>query len=196
MHRLILASSSPRRQTLLAQAGITPDAIQPADIDETPLAREKPRDLALRLATTKAQTIADALAGTAEAPESVVLAADTVVACGQRILPKAADEADVRACLKLLSGRRHRVITGIAALCPGGKVRARTVVTAVRFDRLEEADIAGYITSGEGIGKAGGYAIQGRAAAFVPWINGSYSNIVGLPIAETLKLLKGLGYMA
>lgn len=196
MHRLILASASPRRQDLLAQAGITPDAILPADIDETPLPRELPRELALRLSATKACTVADGLKDEPNAPDTVVLAADTVVAVGRRILPKAEDAETVRACLKLLSGRRHRVITGIAAGKPGGKVRAKAIMTAVRFRRLEEADIEAYLASGEGIGKAGGYAIQGRAAVFAPWIDGSYSNIVGLPLCETVQLLKGLGYRA
>jgi len=184
---LILASGSPRRLDLLRQVGIEPDHVRPADIDETPRKNELPRDLACRLAEAKAR------AAHAEAGESAVLAADTVVACGRRILPKAETETEARACLKLLSGRRHVVHGGIALALPGGDVATRYVATRVAFKRLADDEIADYLASGEWQGKAGGYAIQGRAAAFVPFINGSYSNVVGLPLYETVQLLHGAG---
>jgi len=187
---LVLASESPRRKALLAQAGIVPDAIMPAAIDEAPLKDEAPRLHALRLATEKARTVAAAWKG----GPAVVLAADTVVACGRRILPKAQGDDDVRACLTLLSGRRHQVITAVAVLAPGAPMRTRVALTRVSFARLTETDIQSYLAAGEGIGKAGGYAIQGRAEAFVRQLNGSYSNVVGLPLFETLCLLKGCGY--
>jgi septum formation protein len=183
----VLASESPRRKALLAQAGIVPSAIVPADIDETPKKDEVPRAYALRLAVTKAQTV---LSGWSGAP-AVVLAADTVVTCGRRILPKASTEDEVRACLKRLSGRRHQVTTAIAVLTHDAKPRTRVSVTRVSFARLTDADIQSYLDCGEGIGKAGGYAIQGRAETFVRQLNGSYSNVVGLPLFETIALLKG-----
>ncbi|MFC3675291.1 Maf family protein [Ferrovibrio xuzhouensis] len=185
---LVLASASPRRRDLLAQIGVTPAEILPADLDETPRKDELPRQLAARLAADKAAAVA------ALRPDALVLAADTVVALGRRILPKAEDAAAVRRCLALLSGRRHRVLTGLVLQHPDGRRQSRVAETVVRFKRLSEAEIAGYVTGGEGIGKAGGYAIQGRAAAFVPWIGGSYSNVVGLPLAETAQLLGGFGY--
>jgi len=181
--RLILASASPRRLDLLAQVGLAPAAIRPADIDETPLAHETPRACALRLAAAKA-------AGAA--PGEVVLAADTVVALGRRMLGKPADAGEAAAFLRLLSGRRHRVITAVAVATPA-RTAARAVETAVRLKRLSEEEIGSYVASGEWQGKAGGYAIQGRAAAFVPWINGSYSAVVGLPLTETLGLLQAAG---
>jgi len=181
---LVLASASPRRLELLRQVGLQPVKIDPADIDESPRPRELPRAYALRMARTKLAAVADRHRG------SVVLAADSVVACGRRILPKAESEGQARECLKLLSGRRHRVLGGIAVAAPGGAVRARLVETAVRFKRLETAEIDDYIASGEWRGKAGGYAIQGRAARFVAFLSGSYSNVVGLPLFETLGLLK------
>lgn len=187
---LVLASASPRRRDLLARAGLAPDRIVPPDIDEAERPGERPRDLARRLAEAKAARIA------ADFPDSFVLGADTVVACGRRILPKAETEAEVRACLKLLSGRRHQVIGGIAACAPGGRTVSRLVVTQVVFKRLEPGDVDAYVATGEWHGKAGGYAIQGRAEAFVRRINGSYSNVVGLALLETLALLKGLGYRA
>ena len=187
---LVLASESPRRKALLAQAGLLPDAIIPASIDEDPLKGEAPRAHALRLAARKALTVAAAWKGS----PAVVLAADTVVACGRRILPKAQSDDDVRACLMLLSGRRHQVITAVAALAPGAPVRTRIAMTRVSFARLSETDIQSYLETREGIGKAGGYAIQGRAETFVRQLNGSYSNVVGLPLFETLSLLKGCGY--
>jgi septum formation protein len=185
---LLLASESPRRKALLAQAGIAPDEIRAAAIDETPLKGELPRLHALRLACEKVRSVA------AKHPGMLVLAADTVVACGRRILPKAEDAETVRACLKLLSGRRHQVITAVAVAAPGEKIRTRIVITAVAFRRLSAAEIETYVQSREGEGKAGGYAIQGRAEVFVRRINGSYSNVVGLPLAETVALLRGCGY--
>lgn len=183
--RLILASASPRRLDLLAQIGVVPDAVEAADIDETPVAGELPRQNAARLARAKAQAIAD------RNPGALVIGADTVVACGGRILPKAEDEKTALRCLKLLSGRRHRVYGGIAVILPDGSVRSRLVETRVRFKRLTSQETAAYLQSGEWQGKAGGYAIQGRAAVFVANINGSYSNVVGLPLYETAALLSG-----
>lgn len=186
--KLILGSASPRRQALLAQIGIVPDAVRPADIDESPHAGELPRQCALRLAAAKS-------VATEAAPEDIVLAADTVVAVGRRMLGKPADERDAAASLALLSGRRHRVITGIAVR-QGSRVVTREVSTIVRFKPLSPAEVRAYVESGEWHGKAGGYAIQGRAAAFIPWIGGSYSNVVGLPLAETLALLTAFGVRA
>lgn len=184
---LVLASASPRRKDLLAQIGITPDAIAAAELDETPRKGELPRQYAERLASEKARAVA------AGCPGAAVLAADTAVACGRRILPKAEDEAAARLCLRLLSGRRHRVYTAVCLL-EQGRERAVTVMTRVRFARLSAREIDGYIAGGEWQGKAGGYAIQGRAAAFIPWIGGSYSNVAGLPLHETAMLLGHLGY--
>jgi len=189
---LVLASASPRRLALLAQAGITPDAVSPADIDETPLKGELPRAHALRLARLKAEHAAASW----PRDDAVILAADTVVACGRRILPKALSADEVRACLALLSGRRHLVFTSIAALRsdPSSKVRLCTVATRVSFRRLTTEEIDAYVESREGEGKAGGYAIQGRAEAFVRQLNGSWSNVVGLPLLETVSLLQSCGY--
>ncbi|HEX9463347.1 MAG TPA: nucleoside triphosphate pyrophosphatase [Alphaproteobacteria bacterium] len=186
--RLVLASASPRRRDLLAQIGLTPAAVDPPAIDETPHPRELPAPLAKRLARAKAAAAAPCHQG------ATVLAADTIVACGRRILPKAESEDQARACLALLSGRRHRVYGGICVLAPDGRVAQRLVVTAVMFRRLTEIDIGRYIESGEWRGKAGGYAIQGRAAAFVRAINGSYGNVVGLDLFATASLLRGLGF--
>lgn len=186
---LVLASASPRRVELLALVGIVPDRIEPADIDETPLKGETPPRLAARLAVGKAQAVAE------RAPETVVLAADTVVAVGRRLLEKAADEAEAVRFLKLLSGRNHRVLTGIA-VAAGGKVRQRVVEARVTFKVLSDAEIAAYVVSGEWKGKAGGYGIQGRAGAFVTRIVGSYPAIVGLPLYETVNLLAGAGWRA
>jgi septum formation protein len=186
---LILASASPRRLELLAQIGMPPDRVSPADIDETPRPREMPRDLADRLAREKAERVA-----AASNEDAFVLGADTVVACGRRILPKAETEADARNCLNLLSGRAHQVIGAVHVCAPGGRAASRTVTTRVVFKRLEAREIDGYIASGEWAGKAGGYAIQGRAARFVKSLNGSYPNVVGLPLHETAALLAGLGY--
>ena len=185
--RLILASASPRRLELLRQIAIVPDAIDPADIDETPAPRELPRAHALRLAEAKARAVA------ARHPDALVLAADTVVACGRRILPKAEEEAQARACLEMLSGRRHRVWGAIALASPDGRVRTRIAVTVVRFARLAPEAIDAYLAGGEWRGKAGGYAIQGRAAAFVSFISGSYATVVGLDRFEAAALLRGAG---
>ncbi|MBP7000400.1 nucleoside triphosphate pyrophosphatase [Amaricoccus sp.] len=186
--RLILASASPRRRDLLAQVGVTPDAVAAADIDETPLSGELPRACALRLAAAKAAAVA---AG----PDDVVLAADTVVACGRRLLGSPEGPEQAAAFLRLLSGRRHRVTTGVAVR-RGGRDWARAVETVVRFRVLSPGEIEAYVASGEWRGKAGGYAIQGRAAAFAPWLAGSYSAVVGLPIPETLALLAAAGWRA
>ncbi|MEX0695615.1 MAG: Maf family protein [Rhodospirillales bacterium] len=186
---LILASASPRRVALLAQIGITPERIVPADIDETPEPRERPRMLAERLALAKARVIADVH------PDAYVLAADTVVALGHRVLGKPGDAAQAKQFLSRLSGRRHRVIGGFCVIAPGGRTVVRSVMTQVVFRRLTVPEIDAYIDSDEWQGKAGGYAIQGRAAAFVPRINGSYSNVVGLPLSEVAGVLKGLGYV-
>ena len=193
--QLILASESPRRAALLAQAGITPDAILPAAIDERIRKGELPRVHALRLAAEKARKVESEWPSRLEGGKpAFILAADTVVALGRRILPKAGDDDEVRACLKLLSGRRHQVITAVALLTPTGKLRTRAVVTRVSMLRLSEAQITAYVESREGVGKAGGYAIQGRAEMLIKEISGSYSNVVGLPLALTVALLEGCGY--
>ncbi len=184
--KLVLASASPRRLALLAQIGITPDETLPSDIDETPLAGEAPRALALRLAVLKA--------GACKTADAFVISADTVVALGSRILPKATSSEEVATCLALLSGRSHQVITGLAVRAPDGRLAFRTVLTRVVFKRLTSAEIAAYVATGEPIGKAGGYAIQGHAGAFVKRLNGSYSAVVGLPLHETRALLEGLGW--
>ena len=186
---LVLASESPRRLALLAQAGITPDHVVPAALDEAILQGETPREHALRLATEKART-----AAARHATSAFILAADTVVACGRRILPKAESDDEVRACLSLLSGRRHQVMTAVALLTPDGRLRTRLALTRVSFRRLGEAHLAAYVEGREGLGKAGGYAIQGRAEIFVKEISGSYSNVVGLPLAATVALLEGAGF--
>jgi len=188
--RLILASASPRRQQLLEQIGLSPDEIRPAEIVETPLKGELPRQLVERLARQKAETVAGGHGN------AYVLGADTVVACGRRIMPKAETPAEARRFLRLLSGRRHRVYGGICVVPPGHGGVQRTVVTGVQFKRLSEAEIDAYIVSGEWEGKAGAYAVQGRAAVFVKSINGSYSNVVGLPLFETSALLNGLGFFS
>ncbi|GAM99632.1 septum formation protein Maf [alpha proteobacterium U9-1i] len=182
MTRLVLASASPRRLALLAQIGVSPDEVIAADIDETPLKGESPRLLALRLARGKAEAVA--------ADDALVLAADTVVAVGRRILPKAETEAEARACLALLSGRTHRVYTGVALRSAVG-VRSRLVETRVTFKRLSRGELEAYIASAEWRGKAGGYAAQGLAARYITNIIGSYSAIVGLPLYETANLLEG-----
>ncbi len=186
---LVLASESPRRKALLALADIIPAHIRPAHLDETPLKGETPRECALRLAKAKACAIRDA--GVSQ--DSLILGADTIVACGLRMLPKPATDDEVRACLALLSGRRHQVITGVAVALASGGLRVRCVTTRVAFKRLTQAEVETYVQSREGIGKAGGYGIQGRAETFVRLINGSYSNVVGLPLAETVALLRGCG---
>ncbi|MDE2030340.1 MAG: septum formation protein Maf [Alphaproteobacteria bacterium] len=184
----ILASSSPRRSALLADIGIVPGKIAAADIDETPRPQEKPRAHAQRLALEKLQTVSG------REPDGFILAADTVVGVGRRILPKAENERDVRACLRLMSGRRHHVYTGVALRTPAGKIIQRVADSTVIFRQLSDADIAAYAASGEGVGKAGGYAIQGRAGALIRFISGSYSNIVGLPVFEVAQMLRGAGW--
>lgn len=185
---LVLASASPRRLALLEQIGIKPDQVLPADIDEAVLQRELPRAHAIRIATSKALVVQNKLG---EQSNTVILAADTVVSCGRRILPKANADETVIECLELLSGRRHTVITAIALIDAQGKHRTKLVETKVAFRRLESAEVESYVASREGLGKAGGYAIQGRAAVFVRFLSGSYSNVVGLPLLETFQLLKG-----
>jgi septum formation protein len=185
---LVLASASPRRLELLRQIGIVPDRIDPADIDETPGRGELPAAHVVRLAEAKARAVAP------RHPDAFILAADTVVACGRRILPKAEDAATARACLNLLSGRRHRVYSGVAVMTPSGEIAIRRVISHVALKRLSESEIGAYLACGEWHGKAGGYAIQGRAASFIAWLAGSYSNVVGLPLFETAQLLAGRGY--
>ena len=189
--RLLLASASPRRRDLLAQIGYAPDAVLPADIDETEKPAETPSDLAQRLAQGKARALADKLRADFD-DDSVILAADTVVAVGRRILPKTETEAAARACLTLLSGRGHRVRTGLCVMTRDTMV-STLVTSRVRVRNLSEDDINAYLACGEWQGKAGGYAIQGRAAAFISSIVGSYSNIVGLPLFETANLFQGVG---
>ncbi len=185
---LVLASASPRRLELLRQIGVVPDLVDPAEIDETPLRDELPPAHALRLAREKVQRV------TPRHPGAFVLAADTVVACGRRILPKPADEKTARRCLELLSGRRHRVHSALALVSPDGQMALRRVDSQVGFKRLSAAEIGAYLASGEWREKAGGYAIQGHAAALIRFISGSYSNVVGLPLFETAQLLAGRGY--
>jgi septum formation protein len=184
--RLILASASPRRRELLARLGIEPARVVHADIDETPLRGELPRVHAARMAREKALAVADTSAH--------VLAGDTVVAVGRRILPKAEDEATARACLALLSGRRHRVLSAVALLAPDGTLRERLSETQVRFKSLSGEEIDAYLAGGEWHGKAGGYAIQGSAEGLIAWISGSHSGVVGLPLFETRALLKSAGF--
>ncbi len=184
--RLILGSASPRRRDLLAQLGLTPDAVIPPEIDETPRKNELPRPYCVRLAREKAAAVP------VGGPEDVVLCADTVVALGRRILGKPADAGEAAAFLTALGGRRHQVITAVAVR-RGDRVWLRESVSAVRMKRLSDAELNGYLDSGEWMGKAGGYAIQGRAGAFIPWISGSFTGIVGLPLAETVALLAAAG---
>lgn len=183
---LVLASASPRRLSLLAQIGVVPDSVVATGIDETPRPDEIPREYVQRMARDKAVAAA--------APGSFVLAADTVVALGRRILPKADDPAGVRRCLAMLSGRRHQVLTALVLVGPEGGRSARVCLTAVAFSRLTDTQLDAYAASGEGIGKAGGYAIQGRAAGFTRLLTGSYSSVVGLPLFETAQVLRGRGY--
>ena len=183
---LVLASASPRRLALLAQIGIVPDRVIATDIDETPLRYELPRQCAQRLARTKAAAMTEV--------GGLVLAADTVVAVGRRILPKTETDVEARRCLMLLSGRRHRVVTAVVARGPGGRSSERVVQSVVGFARLSERQVEAYLASEEWRGKAGGYAIQGSAATFIRFLSGSYSNVVGLPLFETAQLLRGLGW--
>ena len=184
--KLVLASSSPRRRELLARLGIAPDEVRAADIDETPRKGERPRDYATRMAREKAAACAD--------PERFVLAGDTVVAAGLRVLPKAESEAEARRCLELLGGRRHRVLSAVALLHPDGTLRERLSETIVRFKPLSHEEVEAYLASGEWQGKAGGYAIQGSAEGLIAWIQGSHSGVVGLPLFETRALLKAAGF--
>lgn len=186
--RLVLASASPRRLALLQQIGLTPDEVVPAEMDESALRDERPRQLALRLAVEKGRSV---VARTAPA---FILSADTVVAVGRRMLPKAEQESEARACLSRLSGRSHDVLTAICVRAPDGRSAQRVAESRVTFKRLSHVEMEAYIASGEWRGKAGGYAIQGFAAAFISEISGSYSAIVGLPLHETAALLEGLGY--
>jgi septum formation protein len=186
--RLVLASASPRRLDLLARIGVFPDAVDPADVDETVLKNELPRPHALRLAMAKAAAVAG------RHSDALVLGADTVVAVGRRILPKVEDEATERECLTLLSGRRHRVLTAIALAIPGEKMRTRVVETMISLKRLSHEEIEFYVANGEWRGKAGGYALQGYGEVFVRTMSGSHSGVVGLPLAETRHLLKSAGY--
>ena len=183
---LILASASPRRLDLLARIGVMPDDVRPAEIDENPSKGELPRPYVQRMAREKAQAI--------DSDGAFVLAGDTVVAAGRRILPKAKDEATARACLELLSGRRHTVLSAIALRAPDGTLRERVSETVVRFKRLSHEEIATYLASGEWRGKAGGYAIQGSAEGLVSWLSGSHSGVVGLPLYEARALLKAAGF--
>lgn len=186
MSKLVLASASPRRKQLLAQIGVTPDAINPADIDETPIPGESPRAYAERLGIEKAQAV--------HADGQYTLAGDTVVALGRRILPKVETDDEVRDCLGLVSGRAHHVITSVCLIGPEGQVAKRLSDTRVIVKRLTEAELSAYIKSQEGIGKAGGYAIQGLFGAHIKQISGSYTGVMGLPVFETAQLLNGLGY--
>jgi septum formation protein len=184
--RLVLASASPRRLELLAQIGIVPARVQPADIDERPARQELPRPYVQRMAREKAAAV--------RAPDAFLLAADTVVAAGRRILPKAETEAEGRHCLALLSGRRHRVLTAVVLRAPDGRQTERLCESVVTFARLTPNEVEAYLASGEWRGKAGGYAIQGRAATFIRFLSGSHSNVVGLPLYETAQLLRGFGW--
>jgi septum formation protein len=192
--KLVLASGSPRRLALINQAGIEPDALQPADIDEIPLKGELPRACANRLARAKAEAALAAVRLDEELRGAYIIAADTVVAVGRRILPKAELLDEASQCLRLLSGRNHRVHTGICLVTPKEAFRQRLVETRVRFKRLTDDDIEAYLASGEWRGKAGGYAAQGLAGSFIVKMVGSYSNVVGLPLYETVSLLGGEGF--
>jgi septum formation protein len=192
--KLVLASGSPRRLSLINQAGIEPDALQPADIDELPHKGELPRACANRLARAKAEAALNAVRLDEQLRGSYIIAADTVVAVGRRILPKAELLDEAAQCLRLLSGRNHRVHTGVCLVTPKEAFRQRLVETRVRFKRLSDEDIDAYLASGEWRGKAGGYAVQGLAGSFVVKIVGSYTNVVGLPLYETISLLSGEGF--
>ena len=192
--KLVLASASPRRLALLEQVGLVPDLLNPTDIDETPRRRETPRRVSIRLAEEKAKAATSAPLVTALGRNTYIIAADTVVGLGRRVLPKPADADEARDCLRLLSGRSHWVYSTVTIAAPGNKFTTRCSETKIRFKRLSRDDVETYIASEEWRGKAGGYAIQGRAAAFVRYIAGSHSAVVGLPIYETLHLLEGAGF--
>jgi septum formation protein len=193
-HKLVLASASPRRIELLQQAGLEPDRLVPANVDETPLKAEHPRSLAKRLSRLKAERALEVLKEDGEAENTFIVAADTVVAVGRRILPKAELIDEASNCLRLLSGRSHRVYTGVSVVTPSGKLRQRLVETRVRFKRLSREELESYLASGEWRGKAGGYAIQGLAGTFVVKLVGSYTNVVGLPLYEMVGLLAADGF--
>ncbi len=192
--KLVLASASPRRLALLQQVGIEPHALLPADIDETPIRAELPRSLAARLAAQKAEAAQAVAAKRDDLGPCFLLAADTVVSVGRRILPKCQTQDEAADCLSLLSGRAHRVYTGVTLMTPKGARRHRLVETRVRFKRLSQGEVAAYLACGEWHGKAGGYAVQGRAGSFVVKLIGSYTSVVGLPLYETLSLLSGEGF--
>jgi septum formation protein len=192
--KLVLASGSPRRLALLQQSGVEPDALLPADVDEAPLKSESPRELVKRLARTKAEVARKTARKDDELKEAFIVSADTVVAVGRRILPKAEVVDEAAACLRLLSGRAHRVYTAVCLVTPNDKLRERIVETRLRFKRLSRDELESYLASGEWRDKAGGYAIQGIAGAFVVKLVGSYSAVVGLPLNETVGLLAGEGY--
>jgi septum formation protein len=194
--RLALASGSPRRLALLQQIGVEPDALLPTDLDETPGRNESPRKLAARLAIEKARVGARTAGSREELRGAYVIGADTVVCVGRRILPKCETVEQAEECLRLLSGRTHRVYTGVAVIDPQGRERARLVEARLRFKRLSSKEVAAYLASREWRGKAGGYAVQGIAGAFVVKLVGSYTGVVGLPLQETMALLDGLGYPA
>jgi septum formation protein len=192
--KLVLASGSPRRLALLQQAGIEPAALLPADIDETPLKAETPRELVRRLARSKAEVARKTARNREELADAFIVSADTIVAVGRRILPKAEVADEAAGCLRLLSGRTHRVYTAVCVITPKDAIRERLVESRVRFKRLSREDSEGYLASGQWRGKAGGYGIQGLAGTFVVKLVGSYSNVVGLPLYETVSLLDGEGY--
>lgn len=192
--KLVLASASPRRLALLQQAGVEPDALLPADIDETPLKSETPRELVRRLARSKAEVARRTARHGDDLRTAFIISADTVVAIGRRILPKAEVVEEADACLRMLSGRTHRVYTSVCLVTPRDGVRERLVETRLRFKRLSREDLAGYLASGQWRGKAGGYAIQGLAGVFAVKLVGSYTNVVGLPLYETMSLLDGEGF--
>jgi septum formation protein len=192
--KLVLASASPRRMQLLEQVGLTPDLLNPADIDETPHRRESPRRLSIRLADEKAKAATTAPLVKALGHDTYIVAADTVVGMGRRVLPKPATAEEAMDCLRLLTGRAHWVYSTVTVIAPGGKSTTRCCETKVRFKRLSRLDMDTYIASEEWRGKAGGYAIQGRAAAFVRYLAGSHSGVIGLPLYETLHLLEGAGF--
>ncbi|MGE0004621.1 MAG: Maf family nucleotide pyrophosphatase [Parvibaculaceae bacterium] len=192
--KLVLASASPRRLALLEQAGLKPDLLMPADIDETPLKRETPRRLAIRLADEKARTAGETPLVKKLGGKTFVLAADTVVGLGRRILPKTETAEEAEACLWLLSGRSHWVYSAVTLLAPGGRSWRRCSETKVRLKRLSREDVETYLKSGEWRGKAGGYALQGRAESFARSLSGSHSGVIGLPLYETIHLLQGAGY--
>ncbi len=185
---LILASASPARLELLRSIGLAPDKVLPADVDETPLKAEKPEQYVLRVARMKAEAVAELH------PENFILAADTAASLGLTIIGKAEDARHAREIIQRFSGRRHRVHTGICVIAPNGVTRTRRVTTVVKFATIAEPELEAYITSGEWRGKAGAFGIQGRGGGFIEWINGSFSNVIGLPLVETRNLLKGMGY--